>query len=170
MAGNSASWPRSPYVLASLPSCSIFGRVRTWPALRSAILRGHASGDSLDCRLRRCFAVESFGCEGQEIGALVIGRSLADDVQAVRDQRLLKLEDSVRQSERCGLAASSNGQAGSASARSTAAGLRLDQRGKRLALLLGGIGRKFAPALRRRLEIEQTAVESGLRRPAASDS
>ena len=85
---------------------------------------------------------------------------VADDVQAVRDQRVFQFQQRAPQA--LDLARPRRPRPARPSARSTADRLRLDQRGERGALLGIGVRLQRAPAVERGLQIEQAAIQPGL--------
>ena len=99
------------------------------------------------------------GHRQQHVDALLMRQRLADDVQAVRDQRVFELEH--------GLAESGDRGGGGGSPCRLRLGqielrrLRLNDRGEFLALE-NGVRRGLAPAIERRLELDQPAIQSGV--------
>ena len=129
---------------------------------RRQVVVGRPAGDQrLDRRPVRTDAPRRLGHGEQQVDPLLGRGRLADDVEAVRDQRVLELEDRPAQLADAGLGLL--GRPGGLRLRQVdGRRLRLDQDGE-LPTLGTRLGQQAAPALDRGLELEQAAVEPGVR-------
>jgi hypothetical protein len=128
-------------------------------------LRRRAADQRLDGRTLGLGTVRCLGHREQEVDPLLRRGRLAHHVKPQRDQRVLELEDRRAQSRDAplGVVAGQRGPGGLARGELEGRGLRLQLPAQLGALACRRLGLQAAPALEHRLQLEQAAVQAGVR-------